>query len=310
MHSHHAHEVSKLASERIRALRISLLIIVVIMVVELVGGILSNSLSLIGDAGHMLVDALALALSLIAITLARRPATSTKTFGFHRMEIMAALANGVTLVLIAAYIFYEAYERFSDPPEVQPGLMLGVAVIGLIANIAGIWLLKDVRHGSLNVRAAFLHIFGDTISSVGVIVAAIVISLTGWVVIDPIIAVFIGCIILLGAVRLVRESSDILLEAVPAHIQMDRVIEVLKTVPGVDETHDIHVWTITSGLYALSAHLVIADQSVSRSADIVKAVNTRLAEQFSIRHTTLQLECESCPSGVFCEMNLPRDIHE
>ncbi len=310
MHSHTSHEHGNIASERIRALTISLIIVLIIMVVEFVGGILSNSLSLVGDAGHMLVDALALGLSLIAITLARRPTTSTRTYGFHRMEIMAALANGATLVLIAAYIFYEAYNRFSNPPEVKSTLMLVVASIGLVANIAGIWLLKDVRHGSLNIRAAFLHIFGDTISSVGVIVAAVVISLTGWTTIDPIIAVFIGCIILWGAVRLVRESSDILLEAVPSHIQMDKVIEVLKTVPGVQDAHDIHIWTITSGLYALSAHLMITDQSVSSSSEVVRAVNTQLAEQFNIRHTTLQLECQSCASGLVCEINLPGDIHE
>jgi cobalt-zinc-cadmium efflux system protein len=276
------------------------------MVAEVIGGILSNSLALLGDAGHMLVDALALGMSLFAIRIARRPATATKTYGYYRVEIMAALANGIALALVAAYIFYEAYHRFLDPPTVQTTLMLVVATIGLIANLIGIQLLRGVSHGSLNIKAAFWHILGDTLSSVGVIIAGIIISITGWGVVDPIIAVFIGIIILWGAVRLVRESVDILLEAAPKHIQMDRVIEMIKNIPGVEDVHDIHIWTITSGIHALSAHLLIEDQTVSRSAEIAETVNNDLAKHFNITHTTLQLECEkseSCPSGFICNMH-------
>lgn len=307
--THHTHEVNHLTSERSRALKFALAIVVVVMIAEVIGGILSNSLSLLGDAGHMLVDSLALGLSLFAINMARRPATATRTYGYHRVEIMAALSNGVTLTLVSAYIFYEAYQRLSNPPVVQPVLMLVVAIVGLCANVAGLWLLKGVRHGSLNIRAAFLHILGDALSSVGVIIAAVVIKLTGWDAIDSLIAIFIGCIILWGAVRLVRESSDILLEAVPAHIQIEKVIEMMKNIPGVEEAHDIHVWTITSGLYALSAHLVIEDQAVSSSTEIVRTVSNELAEHFDIRHTTLQLECESCPAESVCEMTLPKERH-
>ena len=292
-----------------RRLKIALVILVVIMVAEVVGGILSNSLALLGDAGHMLVDALALGLTLFAITIARRPATPTKTYGYHRVEIMAALANGTSLVLIAIFIFYEAYQRFLEPPLVQTQLMLLVAVIGLIANLAVMMLLRGVSHGSLNVRAAFWHVIGDTISSVGVIIAAIIISVTGWYVADPIIAVFIGCIILWGAVRLVRESLDILMEAVPRHIKVEEVIEGIKSVPGVEDVHDIHIWTITSEIHALSAHLRIEDQTVSRSAEIVKTVNQNLVKYYNIRHTTLQLECESCPTGFACDICLPPE-HE
>ncbi len=292
-----------------RRLKIALVILVVIMVAEVVGGILSNSLALLGDAGHMLVDALALGLTLFAITIARRPATPTKTYGYHRVEIMAALANGTSLVLIAIFIFYEAYQRFLEPPLVQTQLMLLVAVIGLIANLAVMMLLRGVSHGSLNVRAAFWHVIGDTISSVGVIIAAIIISVTGWYVADPIIAVFIGCIILWGAVRLVRESLDILMEAVPRHIKVEEVIEGIKSVPGVEDVHDIHIWTITSEIHALSAHLRIEDQTVSRSAEIVKTVNQNLVKHYNIRHTTLQLECESCPTGFACDICLPPE-HE
>ena len=309
MHNHHS-EASHLVEKGSQRLKIVLVIIVVIMVAEVIGGILSNSLALLGDAGHMLVDALALGMSLFAIRIARRPATATKTYGYYRVEIMAALANGIALALVAAYIFYEAYHRFLDPPTVQTTLMLVVATIGLIANLIGIQLLRGVSHGSLNIKAAFWHILGDTLSSVGVIVAGIIISITGWGIVDPIIAVFIGSIILWGAVRLVRESADILLEAVPKHIQMDRVIEMIKNIPGVEDVHDIHIWTITSGIHALSAHLLIEDQTVSRSAEIAETVNKDLAKHFNITHTTLQLECEkseSCPSGLICNMHRLRE---
>lgn len=309
MHNHHS-EASHLVEKGGQRLKVVLVIIVVIMVAEVIGGILSNSLALLGDAGHMLVDALALGMSLFAIRIARRPATATKTYGYYRVEIMAALANGIALALVAAYIFYEAYHRFLDPPTVQTTLMLVVATIGLIANLIGIQLLRGVSHGSLNIKAAFWHILGDTLSSVGVIIAGIIISITGWGVVDPIIAVFIGSIILWGAVRLVRESADILLEAAPKHIQMDRVIEMIKNIPGVEDVHDIHIWTITSGIHALSAHLLIEDQTVSRSAEIVETVNKDLVKHFNITHTTLQLECEkseSCPSGLICNMHRLRE---
>ena len=238
-----------LTSESSRPLKITLGIVLVVMGAEVVGGILSNSLALLGDAGHMFVDALALGLALFAITIAKRPATPTKTFGYHRLEIMAALVNGIILILVALYIFYEAYQRFLDPPPVQAPLMLLVATFGLTANLAGILLLRKASHGNLNIKAAFWHIFGDTISSVGVIIGGVIIAVAGWYIVDPIIAVFIGGIILWGAVRIVRESVDILLEAVPRHIQVDKVIKVIK-----------------------------------------------------ITHTTLQLECDSCPSGFICNI--------
>jgi len=310
MNDHHHSESGQGNVAGRNRLKIALVIVATIMVVEVIGGILSNSLALLGDAGHMLVDSLALGLSLFAITIAIRPATESKTYGYHRVEIMAALANGILLVLVSIYIFYEAYQRFLEPPVVHAPLMLLVASIGLVANLAGILLLRGVSHSNLNIKAAFWHILGDSISSVGVIVGGIIISITGLGIIDPIIAVFIGCIILWGAVRLVREAADILLEAVPKHIPVDKVIEILKSVPGVDEVHDIHIWTITSGIHAMSAHLIIEDQSVSSSADIVETVNRDLRQQFNIAHTTFQLECEkceSCPSGIICNISRPEE---
>jgi len=286
-----------------RRLKFTLAIVLVIMVAEVIGGIFSSSLALLGDAGHMLVDALALGLSLFAMTIARRPATATKTFGYHRVEILTALANGAILVLVSAYIFYEAYQRFLEPPVVKTPLMLAVATIGLFANLGGVILLNKASHLSLNVKAAFWHIMGDTISSVGVIIAGIVILFTGWYVADAIVAVVIGVIILWGAARIVGESADVLLEAVPKHIEPSQVIDAIKNTSGVNEVHDIHIWTITSNIYAMSAHLVIDDQMVSKSVDIVRAVRRELVQRFNISHTTLQLECDSCPTGLVCEID-------
>ena len=307
----HHHESCHLKSTSSKPLKIVLAIVLVIMVAEVIGGILSGSLALLGDAGHMLVDALALGLSLFAITIARKPASPTRTYGYHRVEIIAALANGTILMLISIYIFYEAYQRFSNLPDIQTPLMLIIAAVGLLANIAGIFLLKQASHANLNIKAAFWHIIGDTISSVGVIIAGLIIHFTGWSIVDPIIAVFIGAIILWGAVRIVKESVDVLLESVPGHVEVDEIIDMMTGISGVEEVHDIHVWTITSGIHALSAHLLIEDQMVRKSADILEMVNQKLAQQFNITHTTLQLECEkceSCPDGMICSINRPEDL--
>jgi cobalt-zinc-cadmium efflux system protein len=286
-----------------RRLKYTLAIVLTIMAAEFVGGIFSGSLALLGDAGHMLVDALALGLSLLAMNMARRPVTATKTFGYRRVEILAALVNGTILVLVSAYIFYEAYQRFLEPPDVKTPLMLTVAIIGLGANLGGVILLRKASYRSLNIKAAFWHIIGDTISSVGVIIAGIIILLTGWYYADTIAAIVIGVIILWGARKIVREAADILMEAVPKHVESAAVIDTMKNVPGVNEVHDIHIWTITSNIYALSAHLVINDRMVSQTVEIVSAIRRELAECFNISHTTLQLECESCPSGLVCDID-------
>ena len=284
-------------------LKTALVIVLVVMIAEVIGGILSNSLALISDAGHMFTDALALGLGLFAINMAKKPATEKKTFGYYRAEIMAALANGTILILIAVYIFYEAYQRFFETSPVNATTMLLIGGIGLIANLAGIFLLRKESHKSLNIKAAFWHIIGDTLSSIGVMIAGVIILATGWYVVDPIIAVIIGCVILWGAIRIVKEATDILLESVPKHIQVEKVILTVKDIPGVQDLHDVHIWTITSGVYAISAHLRIEDQTVSQSTEIVSAVNRLLTKDFSISHTTLQLECKSCPTGLAC--NLP-----
>jgi len=303
-----AHEHEHVSSMGSRPLVITLAIVLAVMVAEFVGGILSNSLALMGDAGHMLVDGLALGLSLFAINLSKRPSTLARTFGYHRVEIMAALANGSILLLVSVFIFFNSYQRFRAPPNIDTPLMLTIAVVGLVANLIGIWLLRKGSHGSLNVRGAFWHVLGDTVSSVGVIVAGVIIRFTGWAAADPVVAVVIGVVILWGAIRLVRDSVDVLMEAVPRHISAETVVAVLKELPGVEEIHDVHIWTITSGIIALSAHLMIQDQMVSLSTDVRDSVNRVLAERFGITHTTLQLEssrCESCPVGVVCQIARP-----
>jgi len=298
----HKHEHHTSAWTDQRRLLIALAITGLMMVVEIVGGVLSNSLALLGDAAHMFTDTLALGLSLFAIGLARRPADASKTFGYLRAEILAALVNGAILIVISGFIFYKAYQRFYEPPEIEGGLMVAVAAVGLVANLVGLRVLHMASHHNLNVKGAFLHMWSDALSSIGVIVAGIVIMVTGWNYADPLISVLIGALILRGALRLVWESTNILLEAAPGHIDMGRVTEAVTGVPGVKDIHDVHLWTLTSGIYAMSGHLLIEDQKVSNSAQIIDEVNRVLSHDFGIAHTTLQLECEVCQNHPVCQI--------
>jgi cobalt-zinc-cadmium efflux system protein len=298
-HNHHE-------SESQRGLLIALGLTIIIMLVELVGGIISNSMSLIGDAGHMLVDVLALGISLFALNLAKRPATSARTFGLHRAEILAALANGTILILVSVFVFYESVQRLNNPPEIKSTLMIIIAVIGLIANLIGVLLLRRERHSNLNVRGAFLHIVGDAVSSVGVITAGILVATTGFRLADPIMAIIIGVIILIGAVQLVRESTNILLESVPKSINIDDVISTINKIKGVKEIHDFHLWTITSGIFALSSHVMLDEQQINNAHEIIDLINGELKAKYSITHTTIQIEyerCDSCSQGLVCQMS-------
>jgi len=289
-----------------KGLLIALSITLFMMIAEIVGGILSNSLALLSDAGHMFTDTLALALSFFAMKFADMPATDKKTYGFYRLEILAALLNGVLLVLISLYIIYEAYQRILNPPPVQGALMLVVAVIGLIVNITGALFLVKHRSTTLNIRSAFLHIIGDAISSVGVIIGGVVIYYTGWFLIDPALSILIALGIIAGSYGLVTESVNILLESAPSHINMETVAAEIAAVNGVREAYHVHVWTITSGVYALSAHVIVDDMPVSGSRELLDAIRQRLAERFKILHSTIQFECERCAEGGACP--LPGDI--
>jgi cobalt-zinc-cadmium efflux system protein len=262
-----------------------------IAVAEAVGGYLTNSLALMADAGHMLTDISALGLSLLALWFAGKPADVKKTYGYYRMEILSALLNGVLLVGITVVILMEAWERFRAPAEVRLGPMAIVALIGLAANLGALAFLH--RSHSMNVRGAFLHVLGDALSSVGVLVGAGVMWLTGWYVVDPIISVLISVVIVVGALKLVRDAVDVLLEAVPAHVDMSVVKDLLLKVQGVRDVHDLHVWTIASGMYALSAHLVVRDPMVCNNDEILSAVKHELFDRFGIDHTTIQIESET-----------------
>jgi cobalt-zinc-cadmium efflux system protein len=276
-----------------------------IFIVEIVGGFIANSLALISDAGHMLTDLFALLVSLFALYFAAKPPTEKKTYGFYRLEILAALFNGVTLFMITLWIFYEAYHRFMHPETISSGKMFIVALIGLVANITCVYLLKGDSHGhehSLNVKAAFLHMLSDTLSSVGVILGAVLIYYTNWFVIDPIISVVLCILILIWSYKLVIESVDVLLEATPKGIRIDDVIARLKQIPGIDDAHDIHVWTITSGMYSMSGHIDTKDMMISETTKLSKEINRVLSEKFKIGHTVIQFGCE-------CKVNNAHNKH-
>jgi len=308
-HGHqHAHDVRQQSVEGKRGLLIALSITFLMMIAEAIGGLLSNSLALLSDAGHMLTDNLALLLSFFAMKFATMPATEKRTFGFYRLEILAALINGIILVLISLYIIYQAYLRMINPQRVEGMLMLIVAVIGLVANIIGAVILMKHSHSNLNIRGAYLHIIGDAFSSVGVVVGGVIILYTGWYLIDPILSILISFVIIYGAWALVKESVSILLESVPSHIDIETVAEAIGKVRGVREAYHIHVWTITSGVHAMSAHVLIDDQLVSRSRDLIEAIKMLLSEKFKILHSTIQLECERCDMNPMC--SLPADVQK
>ncbi len=300
MHDH-AHNHSEKQELNRRGLKIAFMITLTIMIVEIIGGFLSNSLALLSDAGHMLADTFALGLSLWAIKMAQKPASHERTYGWHRLEILAALANGILLTIISGGIFYEAIQRFLHPAEVHGGLMLVIAIIGLVANFIGINILHKTSRENLNVRGAFLHMLGDTLSSLGVIIGAVFIIFTGWKIVDPLISILINGFILRSAFQLIFESGEVLLEAVPSGITLTEVVAAAKKIDGVRDLHDLHIWTITSGIRALSAHVLIADLKVSEGNIILREVEELLEKEFNINHTTLQLECESCGEGLVCQ---------
>lgn len=257
------------------------------MVVEAIGGVLSNSLALLADAGHMFTDVAALALSVFAIRLARKPPSESKTYGYVRLEILAALVNGATLLVIAGLILVEAWERLREPLIIEGALMLSVAAVGLGVNALGAVLLHEHAHENLNVRGAYLHILGDLLGSVGAIVAAVIVLATGWTPADAIVSVIIAALILYSAWHLVREATDVLLESVPPHIDMSAVLRELRTIDGLDDVHDVHVWTLTSGFVALSAHGVIDDPAEHNR--ILQDIRNKMSEH-GIEHVTFQIE--------------------
>ncbi len=281
-------------STRLRAV---LIVTALFMVVEAVAGWVSGALALLADAGHMLTDVGALALSLFTAMLARRPADPRRTYGYLRWEILAALVNGALLFGIAAWVVVEALGRIRNPQPIETGIFLVTAALGLVVNLGSLWMLHGVRHGSLNVRGAYLHVMGDALGSVGALGAALVIVLTGWTVADPVVSILLSLLILVGAWRLLKESTDILLEAVPGHISLDDVRLRMMEVTGVRAVHDLHVWTVTSGFVAMSGHAVVPDLATHPTAlaGLKQALNG-----LGIGHATIQLEVEDECEGVDC----------
>jgi len=274
-----------------RRLRLALAISCVYFFAEVIGGFLTNSLALLSDAGHMLSDIAALALSLFAFRIAKRPATVSSTYGYHRVEILAALFNGLMLWLIVGVIFAAAYSRFFNPPEVASHGMMIVASLGLVVNIVAGAVLYDSHHHNLNLRGAFLHIVSDALGSVGAIVAGLIMLLTGWYVADPLISVLIGLLILHSSWSLVKESLSVLMQAVPKGIRLEDVQQALEEVEGVSKVHDLHVWAVTSDLFTLSAHAVV--ENGGDFHQVLNGIEDTLKERFNIEHTTIQLEVES-----------------
>ena len=273
-----------------RALGWALVLTFIILLVEAVGGWVSNSLALLADAGHVLTDAGALGLSLFVAWLSRQPSSAEKTYGYLRWEILAALINGATLLGISAWIVIEAVQRFRHPEHVAGGLMLVAAALGLVVNGVAAWLLHGSHEDSLNVRGAYLHVLGDMLASLGTVVAAVVIRYTGWLTADPIASLLTTLLIVAGAWTLVREAVDVLLEASPPHIDLDAVRARIESIPNVESVHDLHVWTVTSGMIAMSAHAIVRDSNCHQG--VLERAHDLLFDM-GIQHVTIQLECEA-----------------
>jgi cobalt-zinc-cadmium efflux system protein len=283
-----AHRTPMLASHA-RALKRVLVLTALFMVVEAGAGWVANSLALLADAGHMFADVAALGLALFVAWAARRPATAERTYGYLRLEILAALVNGAALLVLAGGIVWEAAQRFRQPPVVEPRILFGVGFAGLLVNVVALRLLHPGHQHSLNVRGAYLHVLGDLLGSIGAMAAGAVILVTGWTPADPLISVAIAALIVWSGARLARDSVEILLEATPRHISLSDVERRIAGIPGVSEVHDLHVWTLTSGVVAMSGHAVVGDPGANQR--VLETVQGQMAE-LGIRHVTMQLETD------------------
>jgi cobalt-zinc-cadmium efflux system protein len=287
----HSHSQGPKGKKR---LVLALSITAIWFLIELAGGIYANSLALLADAAHMLTDLGALGLSLFALKIAARPATHEKTYGYLRAEILAAFANGIFLILLGLFIFYESYQRFWAPPEVKSLPMLIVAATGLCANLVTAGLLYGSRKENLNLRGAFLHVLGDTLGSIGAILAGILIMVRQWLLADPVVSVVVGCLVLYSSWELVKESVAVLLEGTPRHLKISQILKDLGGIHGVVSVHDLHVWSIASGMTAMSCHIVMkTDEDANR---VLAESSLLMREKFRIGHTTIQLEFENWPA--------------
>ncbi len=284
-----------------RRLVLSMAITFAFVIAEAITGYFSRSLALVSDAGHNLADALALFFAWYGVWIARKPSTQKHTFGYHRVGILAALVNAVSLVVIALLIFREAAGRLGHPQEVQGGPMIVVALIAIVMNTAiSFWLKGDAEH-DLNVRSAYMHMLGDAISAIGVVAAGLMIALTGTTVADSLLSILIGFLILWSSWGILQESVNVLLESIPKGMDITAVEQTIVEVPGVLAVHDLHVWTIGSGIIACSCHITVGEQSISSGQDVLRVVNHELKSRFGISHSTIQVEVEGCdPDDMYC----------
>jgi cobalt-zinc-cadmium efflux system protein len=304
--SGHTHSHGPRSDASVVRLKIALALTFIYMIAEAVGGFLTNSLALLADAGHMLTDVAAMTLTLFAFWFASRPATPKKTYGYYRMEILAAFVNGVALVLLSFWVIYEAIERWQAPPEVKGAQLLLIAFGGLVVNLIAAWLLHSGHKHDLNMRGAFLHVIGDLLGSVAAIIAGILIVTSGWMWADAAGSILISLIIIVGAWRLILDSVNVLLEGTPRHIDLSSVEDSITGTAGVIGIHDLHIWTISSGIHALSVH-ISHDESVAHS-DLLGVVRQRLHDSFGIDHLTIQMETAAreteavyiCETGTKC----------
>lgn len=310
-HDHHGHDHTHGANKK--ALLISFIIITVYMIIEVIGGFVTNSLALLSDAGHMLSDSISLLAGLLAFTLGERAANYAKTYGYKRFEILAAVFNGVMLLFVSLYIFYEAFQRLNNPPEVASTGMLIVAFIGLLVNIAVAWILMrggDTKE-NLNLRAAFLHVLGDLLGSIGAIAAALLIIFFHWGWADTLASVIVALLVLVSGFRVTRDAIHVLMEGTPANVDMDDIIQTLKAMEGIEGIHDLHVWSITSGQNALSCHILVdGNVTVEKSQELLRSIEHALTHK-GIGHVTIQIETNKHPheNKLMCQMEACSETH-
>lgn len=287
-----------------KKLVISLIVTFVVLIGEIVGGIVSNSLALLSDAGHVLTDVFSLGMSLLAILIMKKPADKRATYGYHRTGILAALINGVSLVFVALFIFWEAYQRIQSPPLIDTSVMLVVALAGLVGNIAIAFILGH-KHDDLNIKSAWLHVLGDTLASIGVIAAALVIRFTGWQMADPLVSGLVGLIIIVGGIGVTKEALRIFLELSPVRLDMEEISQKISLVPGVVDVHDVHLWSIGHNDPAFSAHVRLKEQTMAEVDAIREKIEHELVH-IGIRHSALQMEGTDCgANGLYCQPRTP-----
>ncbi len=302
--SHTHSHLREAANQTTRRLSISLFLTLAFVIIEAGAGIFANSLALLTDAAHNLTDVIALALTWFAVRITSQPANARKTYGYHRAGILVALLNSTTLVLISLGIFYEAYRRFLSPPEVESGILITVGLIAVVINLVTALLIHRGSEHDLNLRSAFVHLMGDVISTVGAVIAGVIIYFTGANWLDPFVSVLIGFLILYNAWGILRDAVDILLEATPRDVNIKEMVKDIAAVEGVLGVHDIHVWSLTQSLRTMSAHILTDDLQISAGGTIQRQINEILRHRYNISHATLQLECMDCfPDGLYCDLN-------